>query len=66
VSFEVYQQMLKRATGLLPAGISVWFLADRGFVDTRLMQYLRDELGWHFRIRIKSNSWIYRPGKGWR
>lgn len=66
VSFEVYQQMLKRATGLLPAGISVCFLADRGFVDTRLMQYLRDELGWHFRIRIKSNSWIYRPGKGWK
>jgi hypothetical protein len=66
VSFEVYQQMLKRAVGLLPTGISVCFLADRGFVDTRVMQYLRDELGWHFRIRIKSNSWIYRPGKGWK
>lgn len=66
VGFEVYQPMLKRATGLLPAGTSVCFLADRGFVDTRLMRYLRDELGWHFRIRIKSNSWIYRPGKGWK
>lgn len=66
VRFEVYQQMLKRAVGLLPAGTCVCFLADRGFVDTRLMRYLRDELGWHFRIRIKSNSWIYRPGKGWK
>jgi hypothetical protein len=66
VSFEVCQPMLKRATGLLPTGISVCFLADRGFVDTGLMQYLRDELEWHFRIRIKSNSWIYRPAKGWK
>jgi hypothetical protein len=66
VSFEVYQGMLKRATRLLPAATSVCFLADRGFVDTRLMRYLRDELGWHFRIRVKSNSWIDRPGKGWK
>lgn len=66
VGFEVYQGMLKRATRLLPVGTTVCFLADRGFVDTRLMRYLRDELGWHFRIRVKSNSWIYRPGKGWK
>lgn len=30
------------------------------------MRYLRDELKWHFRIRVKSNSWIERPGKGWK
>ena len=66
VSFEVYQGMLKRATRLLPAGTSVCFLADRGFADTRLMRFLRDELSWHFRIRVKSNSWIDRPGKGWK
>ncbi|MEM3063530.1 MAG: transposase [Nitrososphaerota archaeon] len=65
IKFEVYQLMLKRATGLLPAATSVCFLADRGFADTQLMRYLRDELGWHFRIRVKSNSWIYRPGNGW-
>jgi hypothetical protein len=57
--------MLKRASRLLPAGVSVCFLADRGFADTMLMRYLRDELHWHFRIRVKSNSWIHRPGKGW-
>ena len=66
VGFEVYQGMLKRANRLLPVGTTVCFLADRGFVDTRLMRYLRDELGWHFRIRVKSNSWIYRPGRGWK
>lgn len=65
IKFEVYQLMLKRATRLLPAATSVCFLADRGFADTQLMRYLRDELGWHFRIRVKSNSWIYRPGNGW-
>lgn len=65
VRFEVYQRMLKRASGLLPAGVSVCFLADRGFADTRLMSYLRHQLHWHFRIRVKSNSWIHRAGKGW-
>ena len=65
VRFEVYQAMLKRAARLIPPGVSVCFLADRGFADTALMRYLRDELHWHFRIRVKSNSWIHRTGKGW-
>lgn len=65
VSFEVYQAMLKRATRLMPTGVAICFLADRGFADTTLMRYLRDELHWHFRIRVKSNSWIYRTRKGW-
>lgn len=66
IRFSVYQAMLKRASRLLPAGVSVCFLADRGFADTQLMRYLRDELHWHFRIRVKSNTWIHRPGKGWK
>jgi hypothetical protein len=66
VRFEVYQGMLKRAARLIPNGVSVRFLADRGFADTQLMRYLRDELQWHFRIRVKSNAWIYRPCKGWK
>ncbi len=41
VRFEVYQLMLKRAARLVPAGVSVRFLADRGFADTQLMRYLR-------------------------
>ncbi len=66
VRFEVYQAMLKRATRLVPPGVEVCFLADRGFADTTLMRYLRDELHWHFRIRVKRNGWIHRPGKGWK
>ena len=65
VRFEVYQAMLKRAARLVPAGVSVCFLADRGFADTTLMGYLRDTLHWHFRIRVKSNSWIHRGRHGW-
>lgn len=65
VSFEVYQAMLKRATRLVPSGVCVCFLADRGFADTALMRYLRNELHWHFRIRVKSNSWIHRGSSGW-
>jgi hypothetical protein len=37
----------------------VVLLADRGFVDVALMQLARD-LGWHFRLRLKSNLWVYR------
>ena len=66
VRFSVYQSWLKRAACLLPPGVSVCFLADRGFADTTLMRYLRDELSWHFRIRVKSDSWIHRAGKGWK
>jgi hypothetical protein len=65
VEFAVYQPMLKRAARLIPEGMSVRFLADRGFADTELMRYLRDEWRWHFRIRVKSNSWIHRPRLGW-
>lgn len=66
VQFGVYQAMLKRAARLIAPGVSVCFLADRGFADAVLMRYLREELQWHFRIRVKSNSWIHRPGKGWK
>lgn len=57
--------MLSRAAKVIPAGVSVCFLADRGFADVQLMRYLRDQLHWNFR-RVKSSTWIHRPGKGWK
>ncbi len=43
------------------AGIkNVTILADRGFADTSLMQYL-NALGWIYIIRIKANFRIYSP-----
>ena len=58
--------MLNRAAKLVPAGVSVCFLADRGNASVHLMRYLRDQLHWNFRIRVKSSTWIYRPRKGWK
>ncbi|WP_299485362.1 hypothetical protein [Acaryochloris sp. IP29b_bin.137] len=40
-------------------------LAERGFIHVKLMQLLTPQLGWYYRLRFKSNSWIYRVGKGW-
>jgi hypothetical protein len=58
VAYDVYKELLDAAARLLPAGAPVVFLADRGFADTHLMGHVRG-LGWHFRIRIKSNFLVY-------
>ncbi|MDQ3459672.1 MAG: transposase [Deinococcota bacterium] len=55
VAFEVYRPLLAQASRLLPSGVKVVLLADRGFCDTKLMKYLTNELAWHYRIRIKAN-----------
>ena len=65
VSFERYQQMLTQAVKRLPTGVKVVLLADRGFVHTKLMNKAVTQWGWHYRIRVKKDSWIFRPGKGW-
>src|SRR5262245_11506136 len=59
VAYDVYQELLDKAATLVPWSCKVVFLADRGFADTELMSHLR-QLGWHWRIRIKSNCWIDR------
>lgn len=64
VSFEAYQELLTYAAQYLPTGVRVILLADRGFVHTRAMK-LMQQLGWHYRIRIKSDTWLWRPGSGW-
>jgi len=64
VSFETYQDMLDQALELLPQGVKVILLADRGFVHTKLMKKLTTEWGWHYRIRLKKDCWIWRKGKG--
>jgi hypothetical protein len=63
VAYDVYKALLEKANTLVPVACTVVLLADRGFTDTELLRHLK-HLGWHFRIRIKSNFWIYRPGHG--
>ena len=58
VSYEAYKELLEEAKTRLAFACKVVFLADRGFADTELMSHLR-QMGWHFRIRIKCNFWIY-------
>ena len=65
VAFSEYQEMLTQAAKYLPAGIKVILLADRGFIHTELMQMATGQLGWHYRIRLKSSTWIWRAHKGW-
>ena len=40
---------------LLPQDVKVTILADRGFCDTKLFDYLKGYLGFHFVIRIRRN-----------
>ena len=64
VAFEAYEEMLKHAAQYLPSNVAVILLADRGFVHTRAMT-LMQQLGWQYRIRLKSDAWLWRPGSGW-
>lgn len=65
VGFDVYRELLDEANRRLPFAFegSVIFLADRGFADTELMGYLSRTLKWHYRIRIKNNFLVKRPGQ---
>jgi DDE family transposase len=62
VTHAAYEALLDTVPALLPAGVKVVFLADRGFADTELLAHLR-RLGWHFRIRIKATFSVLRPGQ---
>lgn len=59
VAYENYKTLFDQAATLLPPDSRVCFLADRGFADTDLMAHL-NELGWDWRIRIKSSFCLYR------
>jgi hypothetical protein len=64
VSFNTYEEMLHQAAHRLPAGVKVILLGDRGFIQTDLMAQATAKLNWHYRIRLKNDCWIWRPGKG--
>jgi hypothetical protein len=62
VAHAAYEELLAAVPALLPAGVKVVFLADRGFADTDLFAQVR-RLSWHFRIRIKASFRVLRPGQ---
>lgn len=59
VAFASYAPLLKTVSAWLPGRVPVLFLADRAFVDYRLLRLLRD-LGWPFRLRLKQSCLVYR------
>lgn len=59
------QRVLRQAQRTLPDGAVVVLLADRGFADGKLMKYLKENLDWHFRIRIKRSFQFQHQGQ-WR
>ncbi len=62
VGLEHYKSLLHTVNRLLAPRFEVVFLADRGFVDTALMEYLSQVLHWRFRIRFKKGIVLYRHG----
>lgn len=59
VALACYQRMLAEVAALIPACSRVVLLADRGFMDIKLMQLAR-QLNWRFRIRVKYSVYVYR------
>jgi hypothetical protein len=59
------QRVLRQAARVMPDEVAIVLLADRGFTDGKLMKYLRENLGWHFRIRIKRSFQFQLQGQ-WR
>lgn len=64
VAYADYKVLLTQAAARVPASVAVVVLADRGFVQTELMDAV-DQLGWSYRIRLKVGSWLKRNGHGW-
>jgi hypothetical protein len=61
---------LRRFAAVLPEGVRVTLLADRGFADTKLFGFL-EELGFNYVIRLKGNTRVgaadgtTRPAAAW-
>jgi hypothetical protein len=47
-------RLLRRLKQVIPAGIHVTIVADRGFADPALFQVIKDELLWDYIIRLKA------------
>lgn len=51
-------QLLSRLKDLLPQGVAVLLLADRGFADQKFFRFLDEELKFQYIIRIKASTTI--------
>jgi Transposase DDE domain len=51
-------QLLSRLKDVLPEGVEVLLLADRGFADQKFFRFLDEELKFKYIIRIKSSTTV--------
>ena len=60
IAYSRYIDLLEQVVGLLPAGCNITLLGDRGFGHRKLMKWCK-RAGWHFVLRLKSDSWVIKP-----
>jgi hypothetical protein len=58
VGFEAYQPVLNQVPAIVPPGLVITLLADRGFVHKQLFHSLQ-KLQWHFRLRLPSDTLVH-------
>lgn len=58
VSFEGYLPVLEQVRAIVPPGLVMTLLADRGFVHEHLFHYLHQQQ-WHFRVRLPSDTLVH-------
>lgn len=58
VGFEDYQPVLDQVREMMPSGLIITLLADRGFVHAQLLHYLREKR-WHFRLRLMGKTLVH-------
>jgi hypothetical protein len=74
---EYEDALLAFAAAVIPEGVKVTVLADRGFGDIKLYEFLKEKLGWDFVIRFRgcvmvatetaparpANEWVFENGR---
>lgn len=51
-------ELLRRLYEVLPEGVEVTVVADRGFADCKLLEYLTEELGFGYVIRLRGQYYV--------
>jgi len=59
---DIEDSVLHRLKEVVPAGVHVTILADRGFGDTALYALLKEELGFDFVVRFRGNIIVEAEG----
>ena len=68
---EYEDELLLRLKEVVPVGVKVTVLADRGFGDQKLFKFLHQTLGFEFIIRIRGNTTVTsakgeaKPAEDW-